>query len=138
MRSFLALAFLPLMFVACGPQEGEFLVSYNTALCKHTLACSDQATLTFDGILTQEDCEGATIDDVQLWGAGCRYVASTASQCLLDMDALKCPAAAGTLADRPASCGLVYTDCPPAGSEDTTPAEDTDVVPGDDTDAAAP
>lgn len=137
MRSFLALAFLPLMFVACGPQEGDFLVQYNTALCKHTMACSDQATLTFDGIVTQEDCEAARITDVQLWGAGCRYVAATASQCLLDMDALKCPATAGTLADRPASCDLIYTDCP-AGTEDTTPAQDTDAGAGDDTDAATP
>lgn len=123
------------MFVACGPQEGEFLVSYNASLCKHTLACSDDATLTFDGILTQEDCEDKRINAVKDWGVGCRYVSGSASQCLLDMDALKCPATEGTLADRPASCDLVYTGCPAGSTDDTTP-KDTDV--GDDTDTAAP
>lgn len=127
------------MFVACGPQEGEFLVSYSTALCKHTMACSDEAELTFDGILTQEDCEDRRIVDVQEWGAGCRYVGGNASQCLLDMDALKCPAVVGALADRPASCDLVYTDCPVGSTTDDTPAKDTDVGGGgDDTDAASP
>ena len=120
---------------ACGPVEGDFLVGYRTALCEHTLACGDQANLTFDGILTQGDCETFYTEAVQNWGAGCRFNGNTADQCLLDIQALTCPATEGELAPRPVSCEAVYTDCPIGSTDDNT--DDGSDDGGSDTDTAS-
>ncbi|HMV67249.1 MAG TPA: hypothetical protein PKA64_10395 [Myxococcota bacterium] len=91
--------------------EGEFITGYTQRLCKHTMACGDSAELTFDGILSQEDCEIEREAEVAGWGLGCKFRAGDAKTCLEDMDALTCPGAAGQLADIPTSCAAVYYDC---------------------------
>lgn len=147
----LALLIAPL-FVGCGMPESEFVVGYTEALCEHALTCGDQAELTFDGILTQDDCVLRKEEEVALWGAGCRFRGVDAEQCLLDMQTLQCPAAEGALADTPVSCEAVYVDCskPPSaddigddegdgsdGSDTDAPTEPSDTDEGDDTDAGS-
>lgn len=123
---------LPLLAAACGLDEGIFADEYTQALCQHELACGDQAELTFDGILTADDCYTVRIADVGAWGAGCRYKPSDAEVCLADMQSLVCPAGDGLLADRPLSCETVYFDCPT--TQPRTPTDDepeADPVPAD-------
>lgn len=110
MRALSALA-LGGLLAGCGMGEGEFIVSYNQKQCEHVMACADAAQLTFDGILSQEDCEIAKEEEVSLWGLGCKFRPSDAKQCLEDMALRTCPGAEGQLADPPASCGPVYFDC---------------------------
>lgn len=109
----------------CGMPQGEFQAAYLESLCEHVMACSDPAQLTFDGILTQEDCKLQRGEEVGEWGVGCKFRASLAEACLEDMAALTCPAGEGQLAARPDSCALVFEDCQRV--EDTEPeTEETD------------
>lgn len=108
-----------LLAAACGPDEADFQPAYTEALCRHVLQCGDPALLTYDGTLDIESCVVQREREVALWGAGCRYRASRASQCLADMDALVCPTIEGQLAGRPDSCSAVYTQCGESPVDDT-------------------
>jgi hypothetical protein len=112
---------------ACGIPREEFVVEYTNHLCAHKLTCGNQADLTFDGILTVEDCVEREQSFVGEWGLGCRFRAGDAVTCLEDMAALTCPAGDGQLADVPLSCTPVYSDCDPS-VVDSPPEEETDVV----------
>lgn len=117
-------ALLLTLLAACGGiPENEFIPGYTTALCEHELTCADPAELTFNGILTVDDCVLQREAEVAGWGVGCKYRAGDAAVCLEDMALLQCPAAEGTLAERPASCLPVYFDCTVV---DETEADDTD------------
>ncbi len=104
-------ALATLLLAGCGIYEGDFVDQYTTNLCEHTLACSDNAELTFDGVLDVEDCFELRLGDVGAWGAGCKFRPGPAEDCLADMATLTCPPAEGTLAERPVSCEGVYVDC---------------------------
>jgi hypothetical protein len=117
-------ALLTLILAACGGiPENEFIPGYTTALCEHELICGDPAQLTFEGVLTVDDCVRRREAEVATWGVGCKYRAGDAAVCLEDMALLQCPAAEGTLADRPSSCLPVYFDCTLV---EEVEAEDTD------------
>ncbi len=106
----------------CGISRQEFTVEYTDSLCAHLLTCGDAAELTFDGILTQEDCLDRKTYEVSQWGLGCKFQPSDGAACLDDMAALVCPPGEGQIAETPLSCATVYTACE-AGSSATT---DTD------------
>jgi hypothetical protein len=109
------------LLVGCDPMtKGEFVGSYTTELCEHIMMCGDQAELTFDGILDQSDCFSLEEPGVGDWGVGCKMRQKDAEACLAAMDELTCPAAEGTLADRPLACETVFHSC------DTTTASDDD------------
>lgn len=99
------------MALGCGIEEAEFVDTYAAALCDHTMACSNTATLTFDGIVSHEDCVELRYNSVGEWGVGCKFKAKPAATCLEDMAVLACPPAEGALAERPVSCDYVYVDC---------------------------
>lgn len=105
------LAWVVLVAGCGGMAENEFMPAYVEAFCEHVLTCSDEAELTFDGILTVEDCVLQREAEIARWGVGCKYRPLEAAACLDGMAALQCPAAEGTLADRPAACLPVYTEC---------------------------
>jgi hypothetical protein len=116
--------------VGCGMPQSEFIVSYTESFCEHKMTCADAAELTFEGILTQEDCVLQEEKGVSLWGLGCKFRASDAQNCLDDMALLTCPAAVGQLSDPPLSCGTVFFACE---TVDTT--ADTDAPAAEETDA---
>lgn len=130
MRSWRTLGLLLIALSGCDAlTKGEFVGAYTNALCEHELMCGDQALMTYEGILTVEDCVEVRAHDVGVWGQGCRFRAKDAEACLADMEALTCPPAVGSLADRPVSCETVYFDCDP--TESTTPdptPEESDVA----------
>lgn len=105
--------------IGCGIEEAEFVETYTNSLCDHVMACSTESVLTFDGIVTVDDCYLDRYNDVGEWGAGCKYRATAAEDCLADMATLTCPAAEGELAERPPSCDFVYFECIGATSDTT-------------------
>jgi hypothetical protein len=95
--------------------------------------CGDQAEMTFEGILSVDDCYTIEEPNVGRWGQGCRFRPRDAEACLADMELLQCPPAAGTLAERPLSCEEVFFGCdtipetePAASEQPSEPSEDTD------------
>lgn len=111
-----------LLCSGCGLTQGDFTTEYTAAWCDYLLACGDQSELTFDGILTAEDCVANYQTEVALMGAGCKYKAPAARQCI---DALAttpaCPLEGEPFeSGLPAICDEVYVEC--SGEGDTTDA----------------
>ncbi len=100
-----------LLVAGCGMEQADFATAYATKLCELELTCGDAAELTFNGILTVEDCLPSAQYQVSAWGQGCRYRPSDATVCLEEWEAAVCPAAVGDLPDRPLSCAAVFYDC---------------------------
>lgn len=95
----------------CGISRQDFTVEYTDHLCTHLLTCGATAELTFDGILTQEDCLDRKTYEVSQWGLGCKFQPGDAATCLEDMATLVCPPGEGQIAETPLSCATVYTAC---------------------------
>lgn len=127
------------LLTGCGMKESDFIVQYTTTLCEQVMECSDQAELTFDGILDAQDCYDVKIEEVADWGVGCSFKGVKAEDCLADMALLTCPPAAGDLPERPASCDVIYVRCSTTEVvEDTTETTEdpVDTDPPEDTDGA--
>ncbi len=110
------LASLALFAGACGPPQSEFVGPYAEGWCEHVLACEDEAQLTFDGILTVEDCVLRYNESINDLSSRCAYQPSFATQCLADVETLSCPSGDPRTADLPLSCESVYINCS-AGSD---------------------
>ena len=125
-----------LLLSACGIAREDFVLAYKDRYCELVLQCSDPAELTFDGVLTKDDCIERSGYEITSWGLGCRYRSIDAEQCLADLDAAVCPAAVGELPERPLSCEGVYVDCGAVDAE--TIDSDTPAESPVDTDTSAP
>lgn len=116
-----SLAPLALFVVACGPPQSEFVGPYIEGWCEHVLACEDEAVLTFDGIVTVQDCVDRRNGVINDLSSRCQYQASVATQCLADIETLTCPSGEPRTADLPLSCESVYINCsaPDDGGNDS-------------------
>lgn len=129
MRTF---GWLVVALAGCGPGKTKFVPEYADGYCAYLFECGDPAELTFDGILSVEDCLAVVGPEVDLLLATCKYHAGKAKDCLDGLSVAACPAEDQPLeAGLPPTCGEVWTDCPPPPADDspenTTPPEDTDV-----------
>lgn len=123
----LPLPLLALMVTACGGMdESEFVAAYTDSWCEHLITCSNSAELTFEGITSVETCRPYVEPEVGLWGRGCKYRPSAAAECLDAVALVTCPAAEGTLAERPSACDFVYTACQAISDPEPEQPADTD------------
>lgn len=113
---------------ACGPDETKFIPEFADAYCDFVLACEDPALLTFDGVVTHEDCLAIYGPTVAAMGHGCKYKPGKASRCLRAMEQATCPADEDVPLDQalPSECYEVYIKCVvPQPADATTPPADT-------------
>jgi hypothetical protein len=126
-------ALVPLLLgiAACGPGKSKFVPEYADGYCAYLFECVDPAQLTFDGILSVDDClaeVGPAVDDLM---QACKYHKGKAHDCLKELELVPCPAEGEPIeSGLPAVCSEVWTECPnpPAdgGDENPSTTEDTD------------
>ncbi len=115
---------LALAFVGCGPGKTKFVPEYADGYCAYLFACSDPAQLTFDGLLTVDDCLAVVGPEVEALMSTCKYHAGKAHDCLKQLEVATC-APEGEPVDQglPGVCIEVWTECgPPADPTVTTSA----------------
>ena len=118
--------------VGCGAPEGVFVPEFTSAYCDAYMGCTDEALLTFDGILAKEDCENQFNKAVFDWGRSCRYKKSKAKQCLDALSTYTCPSEGTDVWDAlPAICEEVYPEC--GAFDPFVVSDDADTTTGDET-----
>lgn len=96
----------------CGDAEGKFVAEYTTAYCDFYLQCADPAELVFDGMDTQDECEGTYGPEFLAEGEGCKLDHPAAKACLDQLGALQCPPENAVLDSAiPPACDAVWKKC---------------------------
>lgn len=121
-------AVLALVLLACGPGRQKFVPEYADIYCSFLLECGDPAELTFDGILSMDDCLVVVGPAVEQQMATCKYHTGKAKDCLNELEVASCPAEDEAFDDAvPAVCDEVWTQCAaPAADDNNSTLEDTD------------
>jgi len=97
---------------ACGVGKGNFVPTYAAAYCDYVLACSDPAQLTFDGVLSLDDCLAVVGPELEVQADTCNYNPGVAADCLDAMAILQCPAEDASIDDGiPPVCLGVFEAC---------------------------
>lgn len=103
---------LLLWTVGCGETRSEFEASFTDQYCRLFVECGDPALLTFEGILTEEDCVREYQQPVVNWGLQCKYKRNRAKDCMGAMEVATCPAEGTEVWEAiPAECQEVFDGC---------------------------
>ena len=99
--------------VGCGVSRNEFVPEYAASYCDYYMECGDQAQLTFDGVLTTDDCIALYGPDIEAQNAACKFKNGAAKDCLETLPMATCPADGDVDAGLPVTCHEVYVNCAP-------------------------
>lgn len=107
------------MLAGCGVSRNEFVPEYAAAYCDFYMECGDPAQLTFDGVLTADDCLALYGPDIDAQAEACGFKNGKAKDCLGALEVATCPADGDVDAGLPVTCHEVFVNCAPlVGVED--------------------
>jgi hypothetical protein len=110
-----------------GKAETEFVLQYTDLYCDAYLKCVDPVLQVFDGMPTQEECEGTYGPPMSAQSDVCKLEKKAARACLDGMATMKCPSDGEEIEDvLPAACASVWKKCegpvPQAGDDEAPDA----------------
>lgn len=116
MRATPILAALLAALPACGEPETEFVLEFTSSYCHKLIECTDPVLEVFDGLPTEEECEGMYGPPVADMSSACKLDKKAAQVCLDEMATLRCPDPDQELDDvLPPACDAAWKKCEEGG-----------------------